>query len=31
MTANLFALLCFSGFGLSVPLLIWLDRPRQPR
>jgi hypothetical protein len=31
MTPSLFALLCFSGFGVSVPLLTWFDRPKKGR
>lgn len=29
MSATLFAVICFAGFVLPIPLLAWLDRPRK--
>jgi len=28
MTVTAFALVCFFGFLLPVPVLVWLDKPR---
>jgi hypothetical protein len=28
MSPDLFAVICFLGFAVPIPLLVWLDRPR---
>ena len=31
MSTNGFAIFCFFGFLIPVPVLAWLDRPRKPK